>query len=102
MREPDKDKFQETIKKEREDHFREPNCKLVDIKKVPKDAPLLSSVWQMKRKRNSSTGEISKCKARMDANGKEQVKGIHYDETYAPVVGWSTIRFFMSLAMVNN
>ncbi len=74
----------------------------MDIKEVPKDAPLLSSVWQMKRKRKPSTGEISKYKARMNVNGKEQVKGIHYDETYAPVVGWSTIRFFMSLSIVNN
>ncbi len=42
MREPDKEKFQEAIKKECEDHFRESNYKLVDIKEVPKDAPLLS------------------------------------------------------------
>jgi hypothetical protein len=72
MREPDKDKFQEAIKKECEDHFRESNYKLVDIKEVPKDAPLLSSVWQMKRKRKPSTGEISKYKARMNVNGKNK------------------------------
>jgi transposase InsO family protein len=102
MREPDKDKFKEAIRKECEDHFRESNYKLVEISKVPKDAPLLSSVWKMKRKRKPSTGEISKYKARMNVNGKEQVKGVHYDETYAPVVGWATIRFFMSLAIVNN
>ena len=102
MREPDKEKFKEAIMKECEDHFRESNYKLVEIKDVPKDAPLLSSVWQMKRKRKPSTGEISKYKARMNVNGKEQVKGVHYDETYAPVVGWSTIRFFMSLAMLNK
>jgi hypothetical protein len=94
MKEPDKDKFQEAIKKECEDHFRESNYKLVKTDQVPKDAPLLSSVWQMKRKRKPSTGEISKYKARMNVNGKEQIKGVHYDETYAPVVGWSTIRFF--------
>jgi len=87
MREPDKDKFQEATKKECEDHFRESNYKLVDIKEVPKDAPLLSSVWQMKRKRKPSTGEISKYKARMNVNGKEQVKEVQYDETYVPVVG---------------
>jgi hypothetical protein len=74
----------------------------VDIKEVPKDAPLLSSVWQMKRTRKPSTGEISKYKARMNVNGKEQVKGIHYDEMYAPVVGWYAIRFFMLLSIVNN
>ena len=64
MREPDKEKFKEAIMKECEDHFRESNYKLVEIKDVPKDAPLLSSVWQMKRKRKPSTGEISKYKAR--------------------------------------
>jgi hypothetical protein len=102
MKEPDRDKFQEAIKKECEDHFKESNYELVNITDVPKGAPLLSSIWQMKRKRKPSTGEISKYKARMNVNGKEQIKGVHYDETYAPVVGWSTIRFFMSLALVNG
>ena len=25
------------------------------------------------------------------------IKGLHYEETYAPVVQWATIRFFISL-----
>jgi hypothetical protein len=36
---------------------------------------------------HSSTGEISKYRARMNVNGKEQIPGVHYEETYAPVVG---------------
>jgi hypothetical protein len=56
----------------------------------------------MKRKRKPSTEEISKYKARMNVNGKEQIKGIHYEETYALVVGWANIKFFMSLAIINN
>jgi len=59
MREPEKEKFQEAIKKECEDHFRESNYKLVDIKEVPKNAPLLSSVWQMKRKENLQLGKLA-------------------------------------------
>jgi hypothetical protein len=102
MREPDKERFQEAIRKECEAHFKESNYKLIPRSEVPQGAPLLSSVWQMKRKRKPSTGEISKYKARMNVNGKEQIKGIHYEETYAPVVGWATIRFFMSLAIINN
>ena len=102
MREPDKDKFQEAIKKECEDHFRESNYKLINIDEVPKDATLLSSVWQMKRKRKPSTGEISKYKARMNVDGSKMIKGIHYEETYAPVVAWATIRFFLTLAVINN
>jgi hypothetical protein len=34
MREPDRDKFQEAIKKECEDHFRESNYKLINIDEV--------------------------------------------------------------------
>ena len=102
MREPDKEKFKEAISKECEDHFRMSNYKLISVDQVPKDATLLSSVWQMKRKRKPSTGEISKYKARMNVNGKEQVKGLHYDETYAPVVAWATIRFFLSMALLKG
>jgi hypothetical protein len=96
MREPDKDKFKEAIRKECEDHFRESNYKF------PKDATLLSSLWQMKRKRKPSTGEICKYKARMNVDGSKMVKGIHYEETYAPVVAWATIRFFLTLAVIDN
>jgi hypothetical protein len=75
---------------------------LISIDQVPKDATLLSSVWQMKRKRKPSTGEISKYKARMNVDGSKMVRGIHYEETYAPVVAWATIRFFLTLAVNNN
>jgi hypothetical protein len=30
------------------------------------------------------------------------IKGIHYEEAYAPVVAWATIRFFLTLAVINN
>jgi hypothetical protein len=30
------------------------------------------------------------------------IKGLHYEETYAPVVQWATIRFFITLAIMNN
>jgi hypothetical protein len=102
MREPDRELFKKAIRKECEDHFRESNYKLVSIDQVPKDATLLSSVWQMKRKRKPLTGEISQYKARMNVDGSKMIKGIHYEETYAPVVAWATIRFFLTLAVINN
>jgi hypothetical protein len=37
-----------------------------------------------------------------NVNGKEQVLGVHYEETYAPVVRWATIRFFMILVIINK
>jgi hypothetical protein len=58
----------------------------------------------MKRKRKPSTGEISKYKARMnvDVDGSQMIKGLHYEETYAPVVQWATIRFFITLAIISK
>jgi hypothetical protein len=77
-------------------HYKEGNYRLVKRSELPEGATLLSSVWQMKRKRKPSTGEISKYKARMNVDGSQMIKGLHYEDTYAPVVQWATIRFFIS------
>ncbi len=68
-------------------HYKEGTYKLIKKAEMLIGVPLLSSVWQMKRKRKPSTGEINKYKARLNVNRKEQVQGVHYEETYAPVVG---------------
>jgi hypothetical protein len=102
MKQPDKEKFQEAMKKECEAHFKEGNYKLIKKSKLPEGATLLSSVWQMKRKRKPSTGEISKYKARMNVDGSQMIKVLHYEETYAPVVQWATIRFFITLAIISK
>jgi hypothetical protein len=102
MKQPNREKFQEAMKKESEAHNKEGNYKLIKRSKLPEGATLLSSVWQMKRKRKPSTGEISKYKARMNVDGSQMIKGLHYDETYAPVLQWSTIRFYTSLAILTR
>jgi hypothetical protein len=102
MKQPDREKFQEAMRKECEAHYKEGNYRLVKRSELPEGATLLSSVWQMKRKRKPSTGEISKYKARMNVDGSQMIKGLHYEETYAPVVQWATIRFFISLAILSN
>jgi hypothetical protein len=60
MKQPDREKFKEAMQKECEAHYNEGNYKLIKRDKLPERATLLSSVWQMKRKRKPSTGEISK------------------------------------------
>jgi hypothetical protein len=102
MKEPDKQEFQAAMEKECTAHYKEGNYKLIKRSKLPEGATLLSSVWQMKRKRKPSTGEISKYKARMNVDGSKMIKGLHYEETYAPVVQWATIRFFMTMAIING
>jgi hypothetical protein len=102
MKEPNKQKFQAAMEKECTAHYKEGNYKLIKRSKLPEGATLLSSVWQMKRKRKPSTGEISKYKARMNVDGSKMIKGLHYEETYAPVVQWATIRFFITMAIING
>jgi hypothetical protein len=102
MKQPDRDKFQEAMRKECEAHYKEGNYRLIKRSELPEGATLLSSVWQMKRKRKPSTGEISRYKARMNVDGSQMIKGQHYEETYAPVVQWATIRFFIPLAILSN
>jgi hypothetical protein len=41
-------------------YFKEGNNKLIKRSKPPEGATLFSSVWQMKRRREPPTGEISK------------------------------------------
>ena len=59
-------------------------------------------MWQLRRKRVTKTGEISKWKARVCIDGSKQKQGIHYEETYAPVVSWGATRFLLTLATTNN
>jgi hypothetical protein len=54
------------------------------------------------KKRKPSTGKISKYKARMNVDESKMIKGLHYEETYAPVVQFETIRFFMTMAILND
>jgi hypothetical protein len=52
MKQPDKEKFQEAMKKECEAHYKEGNYRLVKRSKLPEGATLSSSVWQLKKKEN--------------------------------------------------
>jgi hypothetical protein len=45
---------------------------------------------------------LSKYKARLCVNGKEQAFGRDYWETYAPVASWSTIRLLLYLSTILN
>jgi hypothetical protein len=45
----------------------------------------------MKRNRKPSSEEVSKYKARMNVDGSQMIKGLHYEETYAPVVQYLSL-----------
>ena len=52
------------------------------------------------KKRRIDTREVYKWKARLNVHGGRQEYGEHYTETYAPVIGWSTIRLFLIMSIM--
>ena len=64
---------------------------------LPDDAKLLRAVWSYRRKRRPD-GTLLKHKARLCADGSQQEKGIDYEESFAPVVSWSTVCMSLILA----
>jgi len=62
---------------------------------------VVSSVWAFKRKRYPD-GSIRKLKARICARGFEQIEGVDYFETFAPVVQWMTVRLVLIMTILLN
>ena len=104
LQEPDADKFLLAMEKEVQDHVKRNHWKITTIADMHKSGyqgkPIMA-VWSMKRKRNP-LGEIVKHKARLCAHGGQTIQGVHYENTYAPVVTWTTIRFLLILSLICN
>ena len=97
LKQPDKRKFVEAMKKEVQDQMDNGNYTIVDRNDVPKGKIILPAVWQMRRKRDIKSQKVKKYKARLNIDGSRMKKGIHYDQTYSPVASWNSIRLILSL-----
>lgn len=95
LRRPDKDLWIKAMQEEVESLKKNETWDLVD---VPPDRKAIKSKWVFKTKRNES-GKIERYKARLVIKGCSQKKGIDYNETYAPVVRYSSIRYLIALAV---
>jgi hypothetical protein len=62
---------------------------------------VVSSVWAFKWKRYPD-GSIRKLKARIYACGFEQIEGVDYFETFAPLVQWMTVRVILIMTILLN
>lgn len=102
LRAPDRKEFIAAMKKEVDAHVKNNNWKVVNRSSVPKGRKVVPSVWAMRRKRDISSQEVYKWKARINFHGGKQEKGIDYWDTYAPVATWPTIRLIMILAVTNK
>ena len=63
------------------------------------DTNIIDSTWAFKLKRYPD-GLIKKFKARFCARGDQQIEGVDFFETYAPVVQWTTVRLILILEIL--
>lgn len=68
-----------------------------ELMELPAGAKRIGVKWVFKTKLNEF-GEVDKHKARLVAKGYAQKQGIDYNEVFAPVAIWDTIRLVIALA----
>ena len=100
MKASDRDKFREAVDIELDGHERMGNYVPVPLSDLPKGTKLIDMVWSMRRKRRINTQEVYKWKPRLNVHGGQQEHGVHYWDTYAPVVTWQTVRLFLILSLL--
>lgn len=104
-KQPDWPEFVCAMQKEWDAHISAGNFSVIpksSMNKINGVTPVpIMAVWAFKRKRNP-LGEITKYKARLNAHGGQTKEGIHYFDTYAPVVQWVTVRILMILSILEN
>lgn len=91
MKAPDAKNFQDSMVKEATTHAKRKHWVVIFKEDVPEGQIILPAVWAMRRKRRIATREVYKWKARLNIGGHKMVQGMHYDQTYAPVIDWPTI-----------
>ena len=67
-----------------------------DLVPLPSDRKLVRCRWVYRTKK-AADGHINRYKARLVAKGFQQVHGLDYDETFAPVAKMDSIRLALPL-----
>ena len=98
MKEPDREQFLAAIVKEVNDHIKGNHWEMIHISQVPEGEKILDLVWAMKRKRDIKTQQVYKHKERLNIHGGQQEYGVHYTNTYSPMVSWFAVRLILIIA----
>ena len=95
---PNAKEWQEAADLEYESLLENETWDLVDL---PRDRKAIGSRWVFKVKHHSD-GRVERYKCRLVAKGYSQKYGADYDETFSPVVRFSSIRTLLAFAVQNN
>ena len=71
------------------------------IEDLPPGKKPVSCKWVYRVKYNAD-GSIQQCKARLIIHGNHQIEGFYYNETFVPVSKITSIRRFLSVAVVKS
>ena len=102
LQQPDAAKFVQAVIKEINGHVENKNWRIIPRSEVPEGATVVPSVWALRRKRDLTTNEITKYKARLNLHGGKQEFGVNYFDTYAPVITWFAVRLMLMFGIINN
>jgi hypothetical protein len=72
-----------------------------DVVDRPTDRKIVNSKWVFKIKRLSD-GSVDKFKARLVAKGFSQIQGQDYNEMFAPIVHFNSLRLLVSIVPANG
>jgi hypothetical protein len=70
-----------------------------DVVPIPREKSVVSSKWIYKIK-HAADGSVEKYKASFVAQGFSQKEGIDYEETFAPIARYTSIRIVLAIATV--
>jgi hypothetical protein len=75
LQQPDAKQFANAVVKEVNGHVNNKHWTLVKQNDVPKEAQVVPSVWAMQRKRDLTTNDVIKHKARLNLHGGKKCMG---------------------------
>jgi hypothetical protein len=98
---PDRSEFEQDMVREISDFFDNGCIQIAPCSDVPPDEKPVQAIWSFRRKR-APDWTITKHRSRMCPHGGQQVEGLNYWDTYAPVVSWRTIHLTLVLSLLSN